>query len=248
MRYSLHKENRVKRLFIFLAFTLFSINTFAYSIINDTKFKEVLPDFKDAFITEWPAMAVLRPQYFAAQSEKESCAGKTKCWNPKVEFKTSREYGFGIPQITITSTFNNFENLKKANSKLKNWEYSDRYNAYYQFIAMFTLNKTCWNQTKWAGAYDDHYAMMFSCYNGGYGGILKDRAICAKTKGCNKDLWFGHIEKYSTKSKTPVNGYGKSFYQINREYPREIMYTRYQKYVPYVADLKAGTYKLSKQR
>ena len=50
MRYSLHKENRVKRLFIFLAFTLFSINTFAYSIINDTKFKEVLPDFKDAFI------------------------------------------------------------------------------------------------------------------------------------------------------------------------------------------------------
>jgi len=227
---------------IFLFCILFMNTAFAYDVINDTKFKESLPKFKDALVNDWPSQAN-KAEYFAGQAEQESCASKFKCWNPTTELKTSREYGFGIPQITITKSFNNFTGLKKQNSKLAAWKYEDRFNAYYQFIGMFTLNRTCWNQVKWAGKVDDRYAMMFSCYNGGYGGIIKDRAICKATKGCNENLWWGNIEKYSTKSKVPYKGYGKSFYQINREYPYNIMRIRHKKYIPYVQDLHNGTYK-----
>lgn len=214
----------------------------AYDVINDTKFKQSLPSFKDAIVNDWPTMNP-KSHYFAGQAEQESCASRTKCWNPTTELKTSREYGFGIPQITITSKFNNFTGLKQQNAKLKNWQWEQRYDPYYQFIAMFTLNRTCYNQVKWAGKEEDRMAMMFSCYNGGYGGILKDRAICSNTKGCNPNLWFNNIEKYSTKSKVAVKGYGKSFFEINREYPKNIMYVRSPKYKPYLKDVANGTYK-----
>lgn len=216
---------------------LFSIKeAYAYNVIKDTMFNETFPHFKRALVEEWPDM-ISNGHYFAGQSEKESCASRTKCWNPRAELKTSREYGFGIPQITITKRFNNFEGLKQQNSRLRNWKFEDRFNPYYQFIAMFTLNKTCYRQTKWATKKQDHMAMMFSCYNGGYGGIIKDRAICRDTAGCNPTLWFNNIEKYSTKSKVAAKGYGKSFFEINREYPHTIMFQRSEKYKPYLKDL-----------
>jgi membrane-bound lytic murein transglycosylase MltF len=83
---------------------------------------------------------------------------------------------------------------------------------------------------------DDRFAMMFAAYNGGIGGVLSDIKVCESTSGCDPYKWFDNVEKTSLKAKTKVTGYGKSFFDINREYPRNIMFLRnrhYQELIKY---------------
>lgn len=73
---------------------------------------------------------------------------------------------------------------------------------------------------------DDAAAMMFAGYNGGIGGVLADRKLCQATANCNPNLWWGNVEKTSGKSRVKWQGYGKSAFDINREYPYMIMRVR----------------------
>ena len=77
----------------------------------------------------------------------------------------------------------------------------------------------------------ERQAFMFSGYNGGVGGVLKDRIICKNTKGCNPNKWFGNVANYSFRAKIATKGYGQSFFEINREYVTNIMNVRWKKYV-----------------
>ncbi len=76
----------------------------------------------------------------------------------------------------------------------------------------------------------DRLAMMLSGYNGGNGAVLQDRKLCQASPGCDPDRWFGHVEHHSRKAKVAARGYGKSFFAINREYPRTILFARSRKY------------------
>lgn len=182
------------------------------------------------------------PEYFAGQVEQESCISLThpKCWNPRAELKTKREYGFGFGQTTIaynangTERFNNFEAAKKLHPSLAQWKWDERFDPTKQLMVMLLMDKQCYTKSsKWAASDYENTAFMFSCYNGGYGGIITDRKICERVRGCDPSKWFGNVEKYSLKQKTKIPGYGKSMFEINREYPKNIMFVRSNKYAPF---------------
>jgi hypothetical protein len=196
-----------------------------------------LPQLKKETLTYWPE-ATPR-SILAAQVEQESCVSlkSKRCWNPRVELKTDREYGFGLGQLTITSKFNAFEEVRTMDASMRDWRWEDRYNAAYQLRAIVLKNRANYRRvTRMTSDVETQMAFTMAAYNGGLGGLMKDRVVCQNTAGCNPARWFGHVERTSTKSKTAVKGYGKSFFEINREYVRNALglQPRRAKYVPYM--------------
>lgn len=196
----------------------------------------LLPILKEEQLRHWPAMPI--PSALAAQTETESCITlkHSKCWNVRAELKTDREYGFGLGQITITKKFNVFEELKASNKALADWRWEDRFNARYQLRAIVIKDLQCNNMMRNTATQLDQLKMAFSCYNGGGGGVLKDRRLCSNTAGCDPRVWDGNVELTSFKSKVAVKGYGQSFYAINRGYVKALieLQPRRAKYVPYM--------------
>lgn len=168
--------------------------------------------------------------------EQETCISLThsRCWSVFAKLETSREYGFGLGQLTVTKHFNAFEEAKTLDKQLKDWKWEERFNAEYQMIALVSMLKR--NYIIFRNAEDDYdrYAFALAAYNGGVGGIESDRRICRNTKGCNPNLWFNNVENTSLKSRTRINGYGLSFFEINRRYPLNILNVRRFKYKPYI--------------
>lgn len=168
------------------------------------------------------------PSFIAAQIEKESL------WNPKAELKTSREYGFGFGQFTITSRFNAFEEVKAMHRDLRDWKYEDRFDPARQIFAISVRDRNHYRQCTPLMA-DDYnaFACIAASYNGGHGGFISDRRICANTKGCDPRVWFKNVENTSMKQRSKVAGYGNSFFDINRAYVLDLMERRRAKYIPY---------------
>lgn len=168
----------------------------------------------------------------AAMIERETCVSlkSPKCWSPKAELRTSREYGFGFPQLTITPKFNKFEEVKRLDASLSRWEWSDRYNPVYQLRALVVMNRFDYERLSMVPDGWQRMAMTASAHNGGLGGVFADQRLCKTLPGCNPLVWFGNVEAHSTKSSTKVSGYGQSFRDINRSYVRDVLYPRRTKY------------------
>lgn len=197
--------------------------------------------------------SILSPKSsIGAQIEKESCVSLSskRCWSPESELRVKatsandvaalkkpgattgqayvtnqglREYGFGLGQITVTSKMNVFEELKRQDSVLRGWKWEDRFNVDYQIRAILVLNKRNYDAIRFADNDFERMAFTFSAYNGGLGGVIKDRKLCEAQPNCDAGKWFGNVAKYSFKSKIAIKGYGKSFFDINRGYVDEVL-------------------------
>lgn len=206
---------------------------------------QYMPVLCNAIDMLWPDMP--QRSYFGGQIDKETCISQShkKCWNPNTELKTSLEYGFGFSQFTIAydkqgkQRFNSWEETKAMNKAvLGQWKWEDRYSAEMQLKAQVIKNKFNWARLKFPIADEANRMAFFAVtWNGGL--PIKDIQLCRSAKGCDPTYWYGHVEHYSNKSRVPQPGYGKSFFEISRDYPRDVEQRR-QKYIPYLENRCAG--------
>lgn len=203
---------------------------------------EHLPTLREVQRQAWSEAP--EPWFLAGQVEQESCVKLTspRCWNPRVELRTPVEYGFGLGQTTIayrkdgTVRFNKWQELRGRFDSLAGWTWEHRYEARYQLRALVEMDRSIYGAIQGAATPRERLAFTLSAYNGGESGVLQDRLLCRHTGGCDASRWFGHVERYSLKSRVVRPGYAQSPYAINREYPRNVLDLRRAKYEPYFRD------------
>ena len=152
-------------------------------------------------------------------------------WDPRAELKTSREYGFGLGQMTKAwrssgkVRFNKFKEAKKKYKELRDWEWGNRWDVNKQLIFIFKEDYMLYK--KFYNYSDDlitRYSLMLSAYNGGTTLLLREIRYCKQDKACNANLWFCNIATKAARSTKKYKGYGKSFFDINGEYPKYILF------------------------
>lgn len=200
--------------------------------------KVYLPVLAAETAAYWPDLTMR--SVLAAQIEQETCItlAHRYCWSRLAELKTPREYGFGFGQHTRafradgSIRFDAHAEALARYPQLAGWSFDKRFDARMQLRAVVLGNRDCYRRFTRLGP--DSYnalAMCDAAHNGGMGGILNERRICAAVSGCNPNLWFSNVELHSNKSRIKPPGYGQSFYEINRAHVRNVMIVRRTKYI-----------------
>lgn len=172
--------------------------------------------------------------------ELESCIGlrHQKCWNPASKLQTSRELGAGLGQITKAYNpdgsirFDALTELKlKHPNELKELTWQNVFTRPDLQIKAVVLKSRDNYTFYYKGGVDQYNALAFgdAAYNGGIGGLNRDRVACKLQGKCNPDIWFGQVERYCTKSKAILYA-NRQACDINRHHTYEVMKLRSDKY------------------
>lgn len=213
----------------------------------------LIPKLMAVLDSLWPDLSMR--SFMGAKIEQESCISLThsKCWATTAELKVThpnstqlREYGFGLGQMTTkfnkdgTEVFNVWRELTKIDSILRDkWTWENRFDADLQLRATVIKSKASYDSIRFPTA-NEFEKLAFGAVTYNSGSVLVDRRLCLDIKGCDGSRWFGHVELYSVKAKVAQKGYGESFFTISRTYPRNILYVRRPKYIPYMDGPKNG--------
>lgn len=199
--------------------------------------KTYMPMLEKELKTYWPDMD--EPSVLCGLIEQETCYSLTHkyCWSPTATLKTSREEGRGLGQITRAwdskgkLRFDALEEVRQRHmDALAGWSWKNVANATFQIRGLIFEFRDNYVTFTYARTKTDQLAFADSAYNGGRGGVLQDRALCKTKPGCDPDVWMGNVSEYSRKSRTSVQGYGQSFYAINRNHVKQVVYGRGQGY------------------
>lgn len=196
------------------------------------------PVLKAERLKFWPDHPA--PQMLGSLVEHETCPSLTSggCWNPKQRLKTSREEGAGFPQITRAYAkdgslrFDALQEMVDRYPSLAGLSWSNVYERpELQLRAMVLKSRENFKLFQRLIG-DDLFALHFAdaAYNGGIGGVQKERQVCHLTKACDPKQWFGNVSEHCLKSKTALYG-GRSPCDINRHHVVDVCLTRPQKYV-----------------
>ncbi len=182
---------------------------------------QLLPVLNQEISTFWPELTT-RP-WLAAIPDQEAN------WKLKAKLKTSREFGCGLGQFTVAYDakgnvrFDALEETKRLHPSLKDWSWSDCYNAQYQLRGVVLKMKANVRSCRAVMGDDRNIkACAGASYNGGFGSIGKRVRMCKLEKGCQPDVWFDNLNRQCAMSNVKHAGYGESFCQINSKYPGRV--------------------------
>jgi len=179
------------------------------------------------------------PYYFGSLIEHESCLSLThsRCWSPTSRLKTKREEGAGLGQLTKayhsdgSIRFDALTELSKKHSTyLKELSWSNVYQRPdLQIKSIILLYKDSYKTLY--SIKDETNRMRFTdaAYNGGVGGVYKDRRLCSLKEKCDPQIWFNNVELTCSKSKKILYG-NRNACDINRHHVYDVTVTRLPKY------------------
>ena len=183
-----------------------------------------------------------RPELIPALIEHESCIGlrHSRCWSSTSRLKSAREEGAGLGQLTRawrddgSLRFDKLQELKETYPALRELSWNNVYQRPdLQIRSLVLMNLYNYNQLQVVKDPWQRLAMADAAYNGGLGGVLKERRACYLLADCLSQQWFGHVEKHCLKSRVALYG-GRSACDINRYHVRDVLLTRSNKYVNWV--------------
>ncbi len=193
------------------------------------------PALRAEQLRHWPGHS--DPVLLAALVEQESCVSikSSRCWNPGARLKSVHEEGAGMGQITRayrkdgTVRFDSLAGMRKQyGAEMGEWSWDNVYTRPdLQLRAIVLMSRDAARAFRPA---PDALHFGDAGYNGGVGGVQKERRACQITYGCDAGRWFGHVERHCLKSRQPLYG-TRSACDINREHVRNVFQVRRARYV-----------------
>jgi hypothetical protein len=149
---------------------------------------------------------------------------RSKCWNPTSQLKTHREEGAGLGQLTRawrpdgSLRFDALAEMRQQHPALRELSWPTIYQRPDLQLRAVVL-KVRSDFAALAAVPDRMERLRFAdaAYNGGLGGLQRERRACQVKAGCDPSRWFGHVEHTCLKSRAPLYG-SRSACDINRHH------------------------------
>lgn len=180
----------------------------------------------------------------ASLIEHESCVSlkSTKCWSPTSRLKSSREEGAGLLQLTRAYNADGslrFDTIKELKYKhpfsLKDLTWSNVYTRPDLQIRAGVLMMKANYRYFYSITRDEYNSLAFAdaAYNGGIGGVDRERRACNIATRCDPNIWFDNVERFCMKSKVALYG-NRSACDINRYHVKDVLVIRAPKYINFL--------------
>lgn len=178
------------------------------------------------------------PHVLPALIEHESCITlrHSRCWNPGSRLKSAREEGAGLGQITRAwhpdgrTRFDALAEMRDRHPALRELSWANVYSRPdLQIRAVVLKSRDNFQALRTVSDPWQRLAFADAAYNGGLGGVTKERRACQIKTGCDPQRWFGHVERTCLKSRTPLYS-GRSACDINRHHVADVLLVRAPKY------------------
>ncbi len=198
--------------------------------------QQYLPMVASETAKHWPDLHMR--EYVPGLIEHESCITLThrRCWSPTSQLKTQREEGAGLGQLTRawnpdgSVRFDALAQMRESHPALREIDWATIYQRPdLQVRALVLMSRSNWQSLRFVSDRDQRLAMTDAAYNGGLGGLQRERRACAVASGCDPAQWWGHVEARCLKSRAPLYA-GRSACDINRHHVKDVMRVRSPKY------------------
>ena len=189
----------------------------------------LLPVLRAEIQAHWPDHPM--PHYFGGLIDHESaCPRPRSCWKPTAQLKSQREEGAGLGQLTRayradgSLRFDALAEMRDTHPALQGLDWATIYQRPdLQLRAIVLKARGDW---RWTGGVIEFADLA---YNAGRGRVSQDRRACALVKGCDPNLWFGHVERTCTASRKPIYG-TRSACDISRHHVHDVLKVRAPRY------------------